>query len=339
MRHSCIFAAVPLLALALAGCGPDSSGDSAFNPAADVDLSFSTFVVEDQEGLPSRLQHTAFWDFYRGIEPTDGEGEQAEAVAEQLRRHLDPFLGATPTEDGTRYTSVRNPVDLLNDVIGRNLVDNFNEGRRLMYDSITEDEAARYNTPANNALIRFTETGDNSEEGVVPSSDRTWVYTMLDWTSNPSLGKVFRAAQFVARAPADNDESIAELKSALWSGRFDAQTFSVSGFNQPEYAAISLTGRTRGNVELRQEFVGTDKDTLSLTQVNSITIGGEKPDCIRAVLNYEEAILRVFTSSGESPSIVNEETEKTEPNPDHCGNQQNGKEAQKYRTEAVTTRQ
>ncbi|MEX2476547.1 hypothetical protein [Marinobacter sp.] len=311
---------------------PDSSSDDGYlNPATDVDLPMETFRLRDQQGLEPALQYTAFRDFYRGIEPaTAGEDNGS---AEALRDHLNAFLGATPTDDGSDYTSVRNPLDLMNEVIRSGMVDNFNEGRRLMRDSIEKDEAASYNTPANDALVRFTET-DSSE--TTPPADRTWIYVMLDWTYNTDLGKVFRATQFVARAPADGEENPHEVASASWSGRYRASTFGTSGFNRPEFSATSYTGRTLGNVELLQEFIGTQRDTLTLTNVKGLAINGEEPDCVRVVQNYEEALARVFTSTDE-PATIEEDDERTA-NPQHCGNQRND-EAISYDTVVIDQRQ
>ncbi|MGM0768227.1 MAG: hypothetical protein ACQEV6_09385 [Pseudomonadota bacterium] len=331
MRHSCLFAALSLTALALAGCGPDSSsGGGYLNPATDVDLPLETFRLQDTEGLEPVLQYTIFQDFYRGIEPAS-EGDDDGAAA-ALRDHLDAFLGATRNEEDTEYTTVRNPLDLINEVIRLGSVDNFNEGRRLMRDSIEEDEAASYNTPANDALVRFTET-----EGEATAADSTWVYVMLDWTYNPAQAKVYRASQFVARAPADAEDSPAEVASASWSGRYNASTFGSSGFNQPEFAATSFTGRTRGNVELLQEFIGEQRDTLTLTRVKGLVIDGEEPDCVRVVMTYGESLARIFTSK-DQPATLDDNGERS-PNPEHCGNQQNGDEAIRYETIAIAERQ
>lgn len=332
MRHSCIFATVPLLALILTGCGPDdSSGSNYLNPATSVSLSFESFAVTNEDGLPPVLPRTIFYDVYRGIEPANGENDQG--VVAQLRDRFDLLMGLTPSDDGTSYTRARNPLDFLHHVISTNQVNTFNDGRRLMRDSITKGEAARYNTPGNDALIRFTETGGNN--GEPPEPDQTWVYVLLDWTSNPQLNKIFRAAQFVAGEPADDDASPPEVRSAVWSGRFHGPDFSVSGYNQPEYSVTSLTGREFGNTEMRQEFIGNKRDTLSLTQTSGITIDGEEPDCIRVDVNYEYARVRVFTSIGESPN----NTAGTAPNPDHCGNQQNGDEAILYESVVISERQ
>ncbi|MDL0432706.1 hypothetical protein QPM17_16310 [Marinobacter sp. TBZ242] len=338
MRHSCIFATVPLLALFLAGCGPDSSSGSNFlNPAESVSLSFESFELRNVEGLPDVLPQTIFHDFYRGLEPAEGESDESADVAAQLRGRLDLLMGLTPTDDGTSYKSARNPLDFLHNVIASNQVDNFDQGRRLMRDSITADEGARYNTPDKNALIRFTEIGNSN--GEEPAPDELWVYTLLDWTSNPQLNKIFRAAQFIARDPEEDDSNPPEVRSALWSGRFHGPDFSVSGYNQPEFAATSLTGREFGNAELRQEFIGNKSDTLSLTKTSGITINGETPDCIRVDIDYEEANVRVFTSTGESPNTEDSETGASSPNPAHCGNQQNGEEAVVYESVAIEQRQ
>ncbi|MFN2362411.1 MAG: hypothetical protein ABR522_15190 [Marinobacter sp.] len=340
MRHSCIFATLSLLAMTLAGCGPESTSDSNFrNPAESVSLSFESFTLRNESGLPEVLPRTIFYDFYRGIEPAEDEGnDDTTEVIRQLRERLNLLMGLTPSDDGKRYTQARNPLDFLHEVITSNQVDNFNQGRRLMRDSITEGEGSRYNTPDKNAQIRFTETGD-IEEGDEPGPDQRWVYTLLDWTSNPRMDKIFRAAQFVAREPEDEDSNPPEVSSALWSGRFNGPDFSVSGYNQPEFSSTSLTGRELGDAELRQEFVGDQEDTLSLSRTSGITINDEEPDCIRVVVNYEKAEVRIFTSKDEEQINVDKETEESSPNRAHCGNQQNDDEAILYQSEVIEQRQ
>lgn len=333
MRHSCLFAAFPLTAVVLAGCGPDSSGgDNYVNPATDVDLPLETFRLADTEGLDSTLQYTIFRDFYRGLQPAQ-EGED-EGVATALREHLNPFLGATPNAAGDDYTSVRNPLDLINNVIRLGTVDNFNEGRQLMVESISDGAPTKYNTAANDALIRFTEAaGDET----IPTADRTWIYPALDWTSTPDIGKIFRSVQYVARSAAEGDDTQAEIASASWSGRFDNGQFGTSGFNQPEFAATSLSGRTRGTVELLQEFVGTQRDSLTLSNATGLTIGGQAYDCIRVTISYSDREVRVFLSD-DQPSTVSEGGE-INPNPQNCGNQQNGDEAIRYGSITIPGRQ
>jgi len=195
MRHSCFFAAMSFTLLS--GCGMEDTGSSSsFNPATNVDYPLPSLTLQNQEGLEPVLPYTVFRDLYRGAEPLSAGADNG--FSTELRAHLNTFLNAVPNDSGTDYKSVRNPIDLMNEVIRSGQVDNFNEGRRLMVSSIRENRAATYNTPANKALIRFSE--NNSDENT-PPEDQAWIYTMLDWTNNPGMGKVFRAMQFVATSP------------------------------------------------------------------------------------------------------------------------------------------
>lgn len=306
MRHSCVYATVSLLALTLAGCGPESTSGSNFrNPATSVSLSFESFTLRNETGMPETLPQTIFYDFYRGLEPAEGEDD--EGIAAQLRERLDLLMGLTPSEDGDTYTAARNPLDLLHNVISSNDVDTFDQGRRLMRDSITDGEGARYNTPDTNALIRFTENdGSNTDE---PAPDQIWIYPLLDWTSNPRLNKIYRGNQFIAGEQEDDGDGIPEVSSAIWSGQFDAPEFSVSGYNRPEFAATSLTGRELGNVEFWQEFIGEQSDTLILNGTSGITIDGDKPDYICVELDYEANRVRVYSSSGEAEALDDSEAD------------------------------
>lgn len=155
MRHSCLFAAVSLTLLTLSGCRVDSGGDSSstLNPASNVDLTFSTFDLADTDRAPpNTLSKTRFADFYPGIEP-NGADQTAEyqATAADIRRHIDRFIGAEPTSDGKSYRKVRNPLDLMNQVISVGRVDNFDEGRSYIRRRIEADESGTYNSRANQA--------------------------------------------------------------------------------------------------------------------------------------------------------------------------------------------
>ncbi|HTN34933.1 MAG TPA: hypothetical protein VL091_13075, partial [Marinobacter sp.] len=305
-------------------------------------------TLTDTEGLDSVLQYTVFRDFYRGIQPATAGGDNG--LATLLRRHLDVFIGAVPNNDGTDYISVRNPIDLMGEMIRSGRVGNFNEGRQLMVRAIRDGESARYNTPANNALTRFSEPEDEDDLSI-PPEDRAWTYPMLDWTYNPNLngGRVFRATLFVATPPPPPETASVELASASWSGRFTRQNFGASGFNQPEYAATSMTGRTKGNLELLQVFVETQitvdgqtfseyqKDSLTLTNVSGITIGGIQPDCIKAVLHYKPQHLQVFMSKDEPPSIL--VGGKNTRNLDYCGYNDDRSKFAEYPTIAMPNRQ
>lgn len=321
MRHACFLI---VMSFVLSGCKMEDTGSSApINPATDVDYPLSTFTVQNQEGLAPILPYTVFHDVYRGATPQQPGADNG--FAAELRAHLDTFLQASSDETGTGYNSVRNPIDLMNEVIRSGRVDNFNEGRQLMVSSITEERAATYNTPANNALIRFSE---NRSDESTPAEDQTWIYPMLDWTYNRDKGKVYRAMQFAASSPEQPDDSTAEIASASSSSQYAKESFGASGFNQPEYAATSMTGRTRGKVELLQEFVGLQRDTLTLTEASGITLNGTEPDCVKAVFQYSTSRVTVFTSKGKQTN-----------DPDHCGNQKGDGWVFAYDSVAISNRQ
>ncbi|MDI9243710.1 hypothetical protein [Marinobacter sp. CHS3-4] len=305
-----------LAATLLTGCGPDTSGDSRPpNPAQTVVESFETFTLENEEGLPPVLPDTLFYDFYRGIEPAEGEDDQNTAAA--IRGRLDTLMGLTPSADGKTYVAARNPIDFLNFVINSNLVGNFNEGRQLMRRVITSGVPALYNSsPENGTTILFTETGNESS-----GSDQVWRFPLLDWRNNPSFNTVATARRFDAGSPASESEPEPEVQDVIWSARFDDANFAVSGYNQPDVALFSLTARTLGNLELQTDYTGLKTDIVFLALPPSeseteegercenvppendlgLTIGGQNPDCLRIVLDYEDSQARVFTSRGEAP--------------------------------------
>ena len=335
MRHTCTFAAVPLLALSMTGCGPESTSGSNFrNPAASVSLSYESFELKNESGMPGILPQTIFYDFYRGLEPADGEDD--EGVAAALRERLDLLMGLERTDDNdSAYSSARNPLDLLHHVISSNEVNTFNQGRRLMRDSLTEEEGARYNTPDRNALIRFTENGNSNDEE--PGPDQVWVYNLLDWTSNPQLDNVYRAAQFIAQEPEDDDTNPPEVESAIWSGQFNGADFSVSGYNRPEFAATSLTGRSLGNVEFWQEYIDNRSDTLILNGTE-ITINGEEADYVCAELDYTTSTIKVYTEARDDATPEEEEEPELALSPVDC-EQQGAGDPIEYTTVAIPERQ
>ncbi|MDX1557784.1 MAG: hypothetical protein R3193_02660, partial [Marinobacter sp.] len=140
MRHSCIFAAVALTTFVLSGCGLEDTGPSAFNPATNVDLTFSSFTLENTEVAPGNLSHTRFWDFYRGIQPAGEESDDLETTGE-IRSHIEIFVRPTPTDTGKSYDNVRNPLDLMNQVLASGEVTNFQEGKRYISQRIADGVA------------------------------------------------------------------------------------------------------------------------------------------------------------------------------------------------------
>lgn len=350
MRHQRLSAAIALSVLGTTGCGPDSASDSnqALNPAASVSLSFETLTVANETGLPEVIPNTVFYDFYRGLEPlNDGDDQNVAAV---IRGRIDALMGLTPSADGTTYVAARNPLDFLNFVIDSNWVTTFNEGRQLMRDSISRGDPARYNTPAKNATIRFTGPDGSTD----PVTDELWVYPLLDWTSVPLSQTILTARQFIARGPEDNSQPPPEVQSIIWSARFQAAEFAVSGYNRPEYALFSQTTRTLGNGELRQEYIGQKGDTFFLInpppapeagqdapQCNSvppekplgITLAGQSPDCIRVEVDYPNSTVRVFASTGEARE---REDTTCSLNANFCGNQRSSDGAAVVTYDSVT---
>ncbi|MDC0661054.1 hypothetical protein [Marinobacter sp. SS21] len=326
------------LGLLLTGCGDDSS-DSAFNPADDVDLVFSTFDLVDQEGQPPTLEHTRFHDFYRGIEPLDGSDTDAADTAAELRGLIDQVMGAVASASGDHYRKVRNPLDLMNQVLASGEVSNFATGRGYISERIAAGEPGTYNSRANGALIRFIDQAATNAGASRP--DREWLYHTLAWTyapddpdGNAGYEKVFRTIQYVSRDDEGAEpDTLPELFSLLAGSQFDANNFVVQGYNPPEYANVSFATRTLGSIEFRQEIIGQQTDTLFVSRSDE----DASPDCLRAELDYPMATLRVYTSTDEPAQI--EQDGAFLDNPQHCAFQQPGDEHSRYDTVAIAERQ
>lgn len=336
MRYVRLTSAMALAALLLAGCGADTgSGSSSFNPATSVSEEFETFTIEDDGGMPF-VSRTIFFDFYQGLEAAEGEDDQG--IATQLRQRLNLLMGLTPGPEGKTYVAARNPFDLLHHLIHTDWIGTFNDGKQLMRDSVTSGSPATYNTPANNAIIRFTELeGRNGED---PEPDQIWVYPLLDWTSNfsqfePVEATIYRSAQFIARPPAEGTTNPAEIQSGVWSGGFKGENFSATGYNKPQFTALSITGRQFGDVEFYQTFVGAQYDTLLLTDTSGITIGTDEPVFICAQINYSASqnaseVKVVYVTDPEA------DTSGTDQNPSQCPDVGN---SFTYQSEPVAARQ
>ncbi|MBW0148192.1 hypothetical protein [Marinobacter arenosus] len=356
MRHFCTFNAIAFAALVLAGCGPEESGPTAFNPATDVDLTFSTFDLENTDQAPDTIDHTRFDDVYRGLQPSDSEDSDSAASAAEIRAHIDVFIRATPADDGQSYTRVRNPVDLMNQVIASGQVANFQDGRRYMVQRVTDNAAGTYNTRENQADIRFTD--QEAVLQVAALNDSVWIYPTLDWRFVPSAsgdtdGKVYRSIQYVSRSvePEDRDAQ-PELVSALTGTRFSGDSFSALGYNQPEYATADYLSRSFGSLELRQDFIAEKTDTLfikspdrqviDLSRHDSSQSPDATPDCLRVELDYAMQVLRIFSSDGEPatvPAPTEENPSNTENNPDYCSYQPPAEAKATWPTVAMPNRQ
>lgn len=336
-RHT--MALLPLTLALLGGCGSDDGGSSAINPASSVELMFSTFTVERQADLEASL----FWDYYRGIEPADASDDSAAAWSAALRNHIDTFMGTARVADGGSYGQLRNPYDLMAQVIASGEVANFRDARQYISERIDQGIAGTFNSGANNAVIRFIDR-QATEEGA-PRPDREWVYPILAWVYAPagenSSDKVIRTVQYIARNPeAGKTTGVPEVQSLLVGSQFGSAEFVTVGYNSPEMVEASFTGRSIGSMSLSQDFIDTKTDILFISQTDAITVDGQSPDCIRAVLDYPMARLEIFTSKDEPARIPDESTtddDDTVENPDYCGNKTTA--TTDYATEAVAGRQ
>lgn len=313
----------------------ESTGSSAFNPATNVDLTFSSFDLSNTDSAPDTLSFTRFSDFYPGIQPIAGSEEDTDnhlATVEEIRRHIDVFIRAQPTDEGDSVTRVRNPLDLMNQVISVGRINNFDEGRRYIRDRISVRQAGNYNTRSAGARIRFTDQAAAISQR--PLNDTEWNYQTLDWRYLPedggAAGKVYRTIQYIARTVTDDlKEEQPELISLLAGTRFDANTFSAVGYNQPEYATADYVSRNFGGIELRQQFIGeAQKDTLLIKspdrQIVDLGRYGEEnttPDCLRVELNYAMSEARIYVSEGEParlPSAREDEDSSASENTANC---------------------
>ncbi|MDX1634331.1 MAG: hypothetical protein R3280_06835 [Marinobacter sp.] len=319
-RHTLAFLGVTLLTLS--ACGSGDSGDSALNPASDVELVFSTFTIERRQDLEASL----FWDFYRGIEPADGNDADASAWAQALRDHVDAFMGSQPASEGLGYSRLRNPYDLMAQVIAAGEVANFRDARQYISERIDLGVAGTFNSRSNDASIRFIDQGA-TEQGL-PLPAREWVYPLLAWVYAPagenSSDKVIRTVQYIARAAEEGvSAGVPELQSLLVGTQFGSASFGTLGYNPPELVEASFTGRTLGRMSLSQDFIAELTDTLFISETDAITVNGQSPDCVRAELDYPMATLVIFTSRDEPAQIPDASTadpDDSRDNPAYCAN-------------------
>jgi hypothetical protein len=342
--------------LFLGGCGLEDTGPSAFNPATNVDLTFSSFDLQNTEVTPNNLSHTRFWDFYRGIQPAGEESDDFETTSE-IRSHIEIFTRATPTDSGSSYDSVRNPLDLMNQVLASGEVTNFQEGKRYISQRIADGVAGTYNTRGNGAQIRFTD--QSAVIADLPLNDQLWIYPTLDWRYLPDgpegsdlENKVYRTIQYVSRSVEEEDQDAQpELVSVLAGSRFDANSFVTLGYSPTEFATADYLSRTYGSIELRQDFIDENTDTLFIKSGESEVIelnrypgyaqDDNHPDCLRIELDYNMDVVRIFASDGEparidDPDSTNEED--TIPNPANCTYQEDADAVTSWSTVAIAER-
>ena len=348
-----MFAAISMTTLVLSGCGLEDTGPSAFNPATNVDLTFSSFDLQNTEVAPDNLSHTRFWDFYRGIQPAAGGADDLETTGE-IRGHIDIFTRSTPTDAGTSYDSVRNPLDLMNQVLASGEVTNFQEGKRYISQRIADGVAGTYNTRGNGAQIRFTD--QSAVIADLPLNDQVWIYPTLDWRYLPDgpegsnlENKVYRTIQYVSRSVEESEQAAQpELVSVLAGSRFDANSFMTLGYSPTEFATADYLSRTHGSIELRQDFIDENTDTLFIKNPESgviqldryagYTLGDNHPDCLRIELDYDMGQVRIFASDGEPARIDDPDStdeQDTIANPANCTYQEDADAVASWATVAI----
>lgn len=337
----------------------EDTGSTAFNPATDVDLTFSTFDLENTQDAPDNLEYTRFWDMYQGIQPS-GSGDNANnrETAVEIRDHIDKFIQAVRAEEGNNYKKVRNPLDLINQVIAANQVTNFREGRKYISQRIADGQAGTYNTRGKGALIRFTD--QNAVLDDTSLNEKLWIFPTLDWrylpagTEGSNLNeKVYRTVQYVSRSIAPEEtEAQPELVSLLAGSRFDANSFVTSGYNNPEFATADYLSRNFGSIELRQEFIrdktdtlfikSADKPVLDLSRYSDTNLSDASPDCLRVELDYVTSTVRIFYSNGEPAKVstpTSEDPDKTSANDAYCDNQEDSESVVSWAAAGASGRQ
>lgn len=345
-----------MTALILSGCGLEDTGPSAFNPATNVDLTFSSFDLDNTEAAPDNLGNTRFWHFYRGIQPVGEDSDDLETTSE-IRSHIEIFIRATATESGASYDSVRNPLDLMNQVLASGEVTNFQEGKRYISQRIADGVAGTYNTRGNGAQIRFTD--QSAVIANLPLNDQVWIYPTLDWRYLPNgpegsdlENKVYRTVQYVSRSVDEETQpDQPELVSVLAGSRFDANSFVTLGYSPTEFATADYLSRNHGSIELRQDFIDENTDTLfikndeseviKLDRYPGYTLEDNSPDCLRIELDYNMELVRIFASDGEPARIGDPDSadgQDTIANPANCTYQDDADAVTSWATVAISGR-
>lgn len=330
------FLALTASLLVLVGCGGgDSNGDggstadcgSQYNPATNVLASFSSFDVNE----PERLDYHMFRDVIAGVQPASDGDAYGQSVARDVFAETAHFNGGSPSSGASAYTSVRNPLDLINLVIGEGTIDNFNVGRRYISSCIDAGNAAQYSTKANDRSVQFQENQDDKVTDTYSYPVLTWVYTPDE------ANKVIRVVRYQGQA----GES---LITAAVGVQYDDLAFTAVGFNPPELLTASFTADdSEERLGLQQDFLNSDRDEWIRSSSNTFDFADQTGvDCARVVLDYAEQTAEVFTStcnlSGsdcDDPAKREAQYTRTQ---DYCGNFDDGT-GNSYATQAVSGRQ
>ncbi|MBN7769863.1 hypothetical protein KUV44_13965 [Marinobacter daepoensis] len=320
MRHSCFFVAVSLTILTLSGCRIESGGgsSSAFNPATNVDLTFSSFDLSEQTG------NTLFADVIQGVEPDPYAPNAGEArtVADSLRAQLTQFAGLTYTDETPpALSSVRNALDLMRRVIGEGDVRNFQEGRQYIERRIDQGKAGEYNNRTNQVQVRFTDQTAWMEGK--PAQDYQWQYPIVKWVYTPDSSN--RVTRILTWTPAGSFPAGSTRPSATLATQFNPVRFSSSGYNDDARLRTEGTLVIEGERELSfvRTYEGLNSDTLIIdgTQAGTadnttggpeFSFAGKTVDCVKIVLDYATPEAQLFTSLDEAPGSEGYCSEKAE---------------------------
>lgn len=314
MRHARVFAVVTLSALVAAGCQMESSsGSSTLNPATDVNVTFSSFELNQQP------ETFLFTDLILAIEPDANAPEASEArqQAAAIRAEIARFAGLSYNQESpSQISSVRNPLDLIHRVIGANEIQNFTEARQYMVQRIQAGEAGEYNNRTNQVSIRFTDL-KAFEEGKA-LQDYEWKYPIAKWVYTPdSSNRVTRVLTWVASGSfADNTTR----PSATLATQFAPESFRASGYNELGrlYTEGTLVIEGEREMSFARQYEGLNSDTLIIdgTKLGTAndTAGGpvfefnnQAVDCLKIEMDYSAPELRIFRSLDEPPT-----------SPDYC---------------------
>ncbi|WP_143269370.1 hypothetical protein [Mangrovitalea sediminis] len=301
------------LSLVVSACGngatPNTSTNAAAcdntkDPAAPVNLNLKTFEVAVAD-----FPHTDYLDYFRAIQPNSsasGNPGDAQAMADSIGTLMQPFIAYSGTPYSS-YTKVRNPLDLIDDLISTNAIDNFNIGRQYIATCIAAGNAVKYN----NNSVAFSDISAGTTD---PSKDfyNNWSY-QLSWTTEPDYGKVTRV--ILARQLVIDNTSKLPQDISLQS-IYDQNTFSASGYNAPQSNIFGYTlyngdsGNSKTVMNFRQTFVKTNTDELDLATQASDTsasnaatspptfqFDGKAIRCLKATLDYSAMTMTILTST------------------------------------------
>lgn len=334
MRHSCIFAAISLSVAALAGCGMEDTGQVAFNPATNVDVTFSSFT------LTEATDTFLFSDLFQAVQPADTGDARAIELAAAIHTQLAGFLNLTYSADESpALASVRNPLDLMHRVIGEDEIGNFRNGREYISSRIDEGAAGEYSNTTNDVSIRFTDQQAMLDGGSV--SDYQWIYPILKWTYTPDTSnRVTRIISWVASGDFPEGST---RPSATLGTEFQPRDFQAIGYNDAARLHTEGSIVIEGEREMAfvREYDGLNTDVINIDGTATGTVNGSsggpdfefagsQADCVKVTMDYATQTVAVFMSLDEAPN------DGEASNPAYCLNKDTPDDS--YQGTAITLR-